>query len=162
MVGTLYAQGDRRRDAGFTIFYMGINLGSLFSANPVLPVRWPTGVGWWAGLRPRRRPACWCRWTLIQFDGGRLDGYRRAPGRRADQPRLSRSTSARCSRCRWSWFLFSNLMNSDAAPRGSGIIGYIANLPIMGKMLFGTFLVCGSRRSSSGPTLKGTQGRSSR
>src|SRR3954469_20843560 len=31
IVGSLYAQGDRRRDAGFTIFYMGINLGSFFS-----------------------------------------------------------------------------------------------------------------------------------
>src|SRR5438445_5233071 len=31
MVGELYTQGDRRRDAGFTIFYMGINLGSFFS-----------------------------------------------------------------------------------------------------------------------------------
>ena len=30
MVGELYEKGDRRRDAGFTIFYMGINLGSLF------------------------------------------------------------------------------------------------------------------------------------
>ena len=29
IVGALYAQGDRRRDAGFTIFYMGINLGSI-------------------------------------------------------------------------------------------------------------------------------------
>lgn len=28
MVGQLYAPGDRRRDAGFTIFYMGINLGA--------------------------------------------------------------------------------------------------------------------------------------
>ncbi|WP_169393314.1 MULTISPECIES: peptide MFS transporter [Psychrobacter] len=32
MVGTLYPRGDRRRDAGFTLFYMGINLGSLFAA----------------------------------------------------------------------------------------------------------------------------------
>ena len=31
MVGELYAQGDYRRDAGFTIFYMGINAGSFFS-----------------------------------------------------------------------------------------------------------------------------------
>ena len=29
MVGSLYPQGDTRRDAGFTIFYMGINLGAL-------------------------------------------------------------------------------------------------------------------------------------
>jgi POT family proton-dependent oligopeptide transporter len=28
MVGQLYRQGDPRRDAGFTIFYMGINLGA--------------------------------------------------------------------------------------------------------------------------------------
>ena len=27
VVGSLYAEGDERRDAGFTIFYMGINLG---------------------------------------------------------------------------------------------------------------------------------------
>lgn len=32
IVGRLYEQGDTRRDAGFTIFYMGINLGS-FSAT---------------------------------------------------------------------------------------------------------------------------------
>ncbi len=29
MVGGLYDQGDARRDAGFSIFYMGINLGAL-------------------------------------------------------------------------------------------------------------------------------------
>jgi len=31
MVGQLYEPGDRRRDAGYTIFYMGINIGSLFA-----------------------------------------------------------------------------------------------------------------------------------
>ncbi len=34
MVGKLYAVGDGRRDAGFTIFYMGINLGGFLA--PVL------------------------------------------------------------------------------------------------------------------------------
>ena len=29
MVGQLYQQGDRRRDGGFTIFYMGVNVGAL-------------------------------------------------------------------------------------------------------------------------------------
>ncbi|MBX0332049.1 peptide MFS transporter [Pontibacter sp. HSC-14F20] len=29
MVGTLYKEGDTRRDAGFTIFYMGINIGAM-------------------------------------------------------------------------------------------------------------------------------------
>ena len=37
MVGELYAQGDYRRDAGFTIFYMGINAGALIS--PVITER---------------------------------------------------------------------------------------------------------------------------
>jgi POT family proton-dependent oligopeptide transporter len=31
MVGSLYAQGSPRRDGGFTIFYMGINLGAAMS-----------------------------------------------------------------------------------------------------------------------------------
>jgi len=31
MVGGLYARGDARRDAGFSIFYMGINLGALLA-----------------------------------------------------------------------------------------------------------------------------------
>jgi POT family proton-dependent oligopeptide transporter len=31
MVGDLYAEGDPRRDAGFSIFYMGINLGALLA-----------------------------------------------------------------------------------------------------------------------------------
>ena len=31
IVGTLYEQGDRRRDAGFSIFYMGINLGAFIA-----------------------------------------------------------------------------------------------------------------------------------
>lgn len=35
MVGGLYAQGDARRDAGFTIFYMGINIGAAVAASIV-------------------------------------------------------------------------------------------------------------------------------
>lgn len=31
MVGTLYHQGDVRRDSGFSIYYMGINIGALLS-----------------------------------------------------------------------------------------------------------------------------------
>ena len=37
MVGQLYAQGDQRRDSGFSIFYMGINLGGLLA---------PLACGW--------------------------------------------------------------------------------------------------------------------
>ncbi|HZT61343.1 MAG TPA: peptide MFS transporter [Pyrinomonadaceae bacterium] len=31
MVGSLYTEGDKRRDAGFSIFYMGINLGAFIA-----------------------------------------------------------------------------------------------------------------------------------
>ena len=31
LVGNLYAEGDPRRDRGFTIFYMGINLGAFLA-----------------------------------------------------------------------------------------------------------------------------------
>ncbi len=39
------------------------------------------------------------------------------------------------------YLLYVNLMNSVAPAAGSGIIGYIASLPLMGKLLFGTFLL---------------------
>lgn len=44
MVGALYRQGDPRRDGGFTIFYMGINLGSVLSQFlcPLIAAAW----GW--------------------------------------------------------------------------------------------------------------------
>lgn len=40
MVGTLYTEDDPRRDSGFSIYYMGINLGSLIA--PLL-VNWASG-----------------------------------------------------------------------------------------------------------------------
>lgn len=47
-VGALYAHGDPRRDAGFTIFYMGINTGSFFAT--ILCGWLGQAVGWWAGF----------------------------------------------------------------------------------------------------------------
>ena len=42
LVGSLYSDNDSRRDAGFTIFYIGVNTGALI--GPIL-----TGWGWQAG-----------------------------------------------------------------------------------------------------------------
>ncbi len=39
MVGNLYASNDSRRDAGFNIFYMGINIGATISALLSAPLR---------------------------------------------------------------------------------------------------------------------------
>jgi dipeptide/tripeptide permease len=38
MVGNLYEQGDEKRDAGFNIFYMGINIGALAATLLVAPI----------------------------------------------------------------------------------------------------------------------------
>src|SRR5215467_28081 len=49
IVGQLYKQGDPRRDSGFSIFYMGINLGALIS--PIIcgyvgeRISWRLGFG---------------------------------------------------------------------------------------------------------------------
>ncbi len=48
MVGQLYEQNDPRRDAGFTIFYMGINVGAFFS--PLVCGTLGELVGWHYGF----------------------------------------------------------------------------------------------------------------
>ncbi len=48
MVGSLYEQHDPRRDAGFTIFYMGINLGAFLS--PLICGTLGEKVGWHWGF----------------------------------------------------------------------------------------------------------------
>jgi POT family proton-dependent oligopeptide transporter len=136
IVGSLYAEGDRRRDAGFTIFYMGINLGSFLSqlACPFLV----THVGWWAGFGLAALGML-VSWSLIQFDGGKLAGYGEPPTREGPDRSLWIYLGAAIA-VPVVYFLFTNLMNAPEPVPGSGIIGYIASLSIMGKALFLTFL----------------------
>lgn len=137
IVGTLYADGDRRRDAGFTMFYMGINLGSFISQFfcPILAAT----VGFWAGFLLAAVGMA-CSWMLIQFDGGRLQGY-------GDRPKAADSTKdlmiygAAILAIPLVWFLFSNLMSYVKPAAGEGMIGYFMGLPIMAKILFLTFLI---------------------
>jgi len=136
IVGALYDQGDRRRDAGFTIFYMGINLGSI--GGQLLCPFLADWFGWWAGLS-LAGVGMLISYALIQFDGGRLSGY----GERPETAKNRDITIYICALLAVPVFvfLFSNLMNATEAEAGSGFIGYIASLPLMGKLLFGTFLV---------------------
>ena len=53
IVGQLYAPDDIRRDAGFSIFYMGINLGAFIA--PLVCGYLGQRVNWHVGLRRRRR-----------------------------------------------------------------------------------------------------------
>ena len=137
MVGELYAQGDKRRDAGFTIFYMGINLGSLFSQLlcPFLAV----AFGWWAGFGLAAIGMLFS-WTLIQFDGGKLNGYGEPPVRTGPDRALGIYAAALLGIPIF-YLLFVNLMNAEPPVPGSGIVGYIVSLSLMGKLLFGTFLI---------------------
>lgn len=48
IVGSLYEEGDPRRDGGFTIFYMGINLGAMFS--PLVCSTLGETIGWEYGF----------------------------------------------------------------------------------------------------------------
>jgi POT family proton-dependent oligopeptide transporter len=135
MVGSLYAKGDSRRDAGFTIFYMGINMGSLASqlACPFLA----DAFGWWAGFL---LAACGMAlsWFLIQFAGPKLEGYGEPP---PGAPRRDIPIYLGAVACvPLVWFLFTNLMAAPPPVAGEGLIGYLMGLPILGKVLFGTFL----------------------
>jgi POT family proton-dependent oligopeptide transporter len=141
IVGTLYKDDDPRRDSGFTIFYMGINLGSLISqfSCPLLADL----VGWWAGFLLAALGMA-LSWGLMQFDGGRLKGY----GERPETARVKPMTVYICALLTIPliWFLIYNTMISAeaaaaAAKAGTGILGYLASLPVLGQVLFVIFLI---------------------
>jgi POT family proton-dependent oligopeptide transporter len=136
IVGTLYDRADRRRDSGFTIFYMGINLGSILGQVfcPLL-ADW---LGWWAGLS-LAGVGMLISYCLIQFDGGRLAGYGERPGEAPNRDIIIYIGALVAVPV--VVFLFMNLMNSAPAAEGSGFIGYIMSLSLMGKLLFGTFII---------------------
>jgi POT family proton-dependent oligopeptide transporter len=138
MVGELYQPGDRRRDTGFTIFYMGINLGSL--GSQLLCPLLATTIGWWAGFGLAAAGMLFS-WFLIQFDGGRLNGYGEPPVKEGGKDRALGIYAAALIGVPIFYLLFTNLMNAPEPVAGAGIVGYVLALPLMGKLLFGTFLI---------------------
>jgi POT family proton-dependent oligopeptide transporter len=135
IVGALYEQGDRRRDAGFTIFYMGINLGSLFSQ--ILCPFLATAFDWAAGFA-LAAVGMMISWALIQFSGDKLKGYGDPPEGVKDRSIAIYIGAVLAVPV--AWFLFVNLMETPKQVPGSGIVGYLMSLSIMGKALFATFL----------------------
>ncbi len=131
MVGSLYEQGDRRRDTGFTIFYMGINMGSILGQLfcPILADMF----GWWAGLGLAGVGMLFS-WTLIQFDGGRLDGYGEPPARAGPDRAMLIYILAIVAVPALYW-LFLNVLATPEAAKGTGFIGNLMALPLLGKML---------------------------
>lgn len=135
MVGALYAEGDRRRDAGFTIFYMGINSGSLLGqlAVPVLAdaFGWPVGLGS-AGV------AMLLAWVVLRWSARALARYGEPPVLAGRDPAWLIYLGA-VAAIPLSYLLFTNLMETVPPTPGSGLLGYLAGLPLMGQLLVGTF-----------------------
>jgi len=136
IVGSLYKQGDRRRDAGFTIFYMGINIGSI--GSQILCPIFADWFGWWAGFAIVV-VGMLIGYAMMQFDGGRLAGYGEPPQRSGpDRAVLIYVLSILAAPV--FWLIFRNVMNTPEATAGSGLWGYIVATPFLGKVLFLTFL----------------------
>ena len=136
IVGSLYKPGDRRRDAGFTIFYMGINIGSI--GSQILCPIFADWFGWWAGFAIVV-VGMLIGYAVMQFDGGRLDGYGEPPNRSGPDRALLIYGLSILSVPLF-WLIFRNVMNTQEAAAGSGLWGYILATPFLGKVLFITFL----------------------
>ncbi|QMU96521.1 peptide MFS transporter [Microbacterium esteraromaticum] len=68
VVGTLYSEDDTRRDAGFSLFYLGINLGSFFGPLLTGLLQKSAGFHWGFGLAAVGMTA-----GLIQYSFGRRE-----------------------------------------------------------------------------------------
>jgi POT family proton-dependent oligopeptide transporter len=99
LVGSLYPQGDTRRDAGFSIFYMGINLGAFI--GPLIAGYLAQRVSWHVGFASAGVGMA-LGVTQYIFGRGRLKQGIARLGQKPDAPtadtRAARSTAADVSR----------------------------------------------------------------
>lgn len=141
IVGTLYSPTDPRRDGGFTIFYMGINLGSMFSQ--LLCPSLYEAIGPWAGFALAALGMLFS-WSLIQFDGGRLKGFGEPPATATAQMNWTIYICAILA-VPMVWWLMNNTlvsaqviadMTDSQKGESVGIVAYLLNLPLLGKIMF--------------------------
>jgi POT family proton-dependent oligopeptide transporter len=83
LVGSLYEPGDARRDAGFSLFYMGINLGAFL--GPIIAGYLAQRVGWHVGFAAA---AVGMTLGLVQYVAGRAP-LKAAQGVRAQAARTA-------------------------------------------------------------------------
>lgn len=140
IVGSLYPTGDPRRDAGFTIFYMGINLGSIISQAlaPLLVVA--TGeYKWGFALAAFGMALAWLRFQLA---GAGLKGYGEPP-EGANKRDLFVVIGAILA-IPLAAFLLNGVIVSTSAENqveATGIVGFFLGLPLMGKVMVATFIL---------------------
>lgn len=76
LLGKLYKDGDPLRDSGFTIFYMGINLGALVATVAVSPLGEKVGFEWGFGVAG---VGMLVGVAIFFFGRGKLDGQGEPP-----------------------------------------------------------------------------------
>lgn len=137
ILGTLYERTDRRRDAAYTIFYMGINLGSIISQAlvPMIAIAW--GYQW--GFAFAGVGMCFA-WARFQFAGKQLEPYGNPPiGAKKIDFFFFAGTLAAVPVV---WFLLQNTMITASVAHqvaATGIISFLASLPILGQVMFIAF-----------------------
>lgn len=141
MVGGLYAPDDPRRDGGFSIFYMGINLGAIGAQLLTAPVA--DAYGWGAGFG-LAAVGMLISWARVQFGQHALAGVGEPPPSRAGRPDplvwIALGTLAAIG---VAYLLFQNTLaaqGAEGAGGGGGIVAYLLGLPVLGKLLFVMFL----------------------
>jgi POT family proton-dependent oligopeptide transporter len=139
IVGTLYSETDPRRDAGFTIFYMGINLGSIISQflAPLIAVKY--GYQWGFALAGFGMLLAWARFQLA---GDLIKDYGNPPegGKNRDFLIVVLSLAA----VPIVWFLLNNAMETATVVKevvATGIVGYILSQPLLGQVMFFVYLI---------------------
>jgi POT family proton-dependent oligopeptide transporter len=134
IVGTLYPEGDRRRDSGFTIFYMGINLGSIISQflAPLIAVKY--GYQWGFALAGFGMLLAWAR---FQFSGAILADYGNPPKGAPNRDAFIIACSILAVPV--AWFLLNNAMESAQIARevaAKGVVGYFLEQSLLGQVMF--------------------------
>jgi proton-dependent oligopeptide transporter, POT family len=139
IVGALYTIEDRRRDTGYTIFYMGINLGSIISQflAPLIAVKY--GYTWGFALAGFGMVIAWAR---FQFSGKALEKYGNPPEGKKQRDFLFVVLTL-CA-VPVVWFLLNNSMISASVVREvavTGVVPYLLAMPLLGKFIFAVFML---------------------
>ena len=137
ILGQLYARTDRRRDAAYSIFYMGINVGSTISQTlvPLFAIWW--GYKWGFALAGFGMLLAWAR---FQFAGERLAPYGNPP---ADAKKISLYFyGGTLLAVPVVWFLLNNTMLTASIAHqvaAGGVAGFLLSLPVLGQVMFFVF-----------------------